>query len=87
MVQNELKFKIGEGLDELPTRRYLKGSKYDALIKILQNSKSKYTPVEIENKDANYVRIQLTKRVIALNLTNIKITVANNICYAEKIAK
>ena len=41
--------------------------------------------VTIEGKDANYLRTQLNKRIGARDLSNIKISVVNNVAYLEKL--
>jgi hypothetical protein len=40
--------------------------------------------VAVENKDANYLRTQLNKRIEARNLSGVTVSVVNNACYLEK---
>jgi len=68
-----------------PKRRYRKGSKYDVVIKAFQKDKNKMVMVSIGEKNANYMRTQLNKRIEALSLTNkIEVSVVNNVLYLEK---
>ena len=41
--------------------------------------------VDIEGKDANYLRTQLNKRIEARKLTGVKVSVVNNVAYLEKV--
>jgi hypothetical protein len=80
--KKELIYSLGEGIDELPERHYAKGSKYDVIL----NTKftSRYTPVSIEGKDANYIRTQLVKIIKSRKITGLGVAVANGVCYIEK---
>jgi hypothetical protein len=40
--------------------------------------------VEVPDKDGNYLRTQLNKRIEAKGLDGIKVSVVNNVCYIEK---
>jgi hypothetical protein len=71
-------------VDEKPTRKYRKGSKYDPVIDTFMNGEDSLVAVEVPGKDANYLRTQLNKRIDARNLPGIKVSVVNNICYLEK---
>jgi len=68
-----------------PDRRYRKGSKYDPILESFQNSVYPLVKVEIENRDANYIRTQLKKRLDAKGITNIAVSVVNETCYLEKV--
>ncbi len=70
---------------EKPSRRYSKGSKYDPILDAFMGSSNNLVSVNVEGKDANYLRTQLNKRIEARNLTGIKVSVVNNVCYLEKI--
>jgi len=80
--KEEMKYSIGEGIDELPERHYAKGSKYDAIL----NTKfvKRYTPISIEGKEANYIRTQLVKIIKSRKITGLGVAVANGVCYIEK---
>ena len=68
---------------EKPSRRYRKGSKYDPILDAFMAGSDTLVVVEIPDKDANYIRTQLNKRVDARNL-RVKVSVVNNITYLEK---
>lgn len=71
-----------------PTRKYRKGSKYDPIIDQFMKADNKLVEVKIPEKDGNYLRTQLNKRIQAKNLTKkIGVSVINNICYLEKTTK
>jgi len=70
---------------EKPSRKYRKGSKYDPILDAFMGSSNNLVSVSVEGKDANYLRTQLNKRIEARNLTGIKVSVTNNVCYLEKI--
>jgi len=40
--------------------------------------------VEVPEKDGNYLRTQLNKRIEAKGLEGIKVSVVNNVCYLER---
>jgi hypothetical protein len=40
--------------------------------------------VEVPEKDANYLRTQLNKRIEARRLMGVKVSVVNDTCYLEK---
>lgn len=68
-----------------PKRKYRKGSKYDPILEGFLKSEHKLVKVEVPNKDANYIRTQLNKRIEATRKYNkIKVSVINNIAYLEK---
>jgi len=70
---------------EKPSRRYRKGSKYDPIIDKFMSGKSSLVKVEVEGKDANYVRTQLKKRIDARVIgEKIEVSVVNNVTYLEK---
>ena len=69
-----------------PTRKYRKGSRYDAVLEGIKKSSDPMGIITIPNKEANYIRTQLKKRIDALGIKNIKLSVVNNQCYYEKIA-
>jgi len=69
---------------EKPSRRYRKGSKYDPVLDAFMEGKNNMVSVDVEGKDANYLRTQLNKRIDARNMRNVKVSVVNNVCYLEK---
>ena len=81
---SEVKYNL-EPVDKKPTRKYRKGSKYDPILDSFLESAHKLVKVEVENKDANYLRTQLNKRIEARDLqAKVKVSVVNNIAYLEK---
>ena len=78
----ELSFNLTP-VDEKPSRRYRKGSKYDPILEAFMAGTDALVAVEIAGKDANYIRTQLNKRIDAKNL-RVKVSVVNNITYLEK---
>lgn len=76
-----------KAVKEKPTRRYRKGSKYDPLLDAFQESDEVLVSVEVEGKDANYLRTQLNKRIDARRMTGFKTSVVNNVLYLEKNAE
>jgi len=71
-------------VNEKPSRRYRKGSKYDPIIDTFMDGEETLVVVTVENKDANYLRTQLNKRIDARNLSGVKVSVINDACYLEK---
>ncbi len=71
-------------VEEKPSRRYRKGSKYDPIIDAFLEGDDDLVEVNVSGKDANYLRTQLNKRIDTRNLRNIKVSVVNNVCYLEK---
>ena len=82
---SELKFNLNP-VSKKPSRKYMKGSKYDPILDSFLNGEYPLVKVEVANKDANYLRTQLNKRIEARNLQNkVKISVVNNVAYLEKV--
>jgi hypothetical protein len=71
-------------VSEKPTRKYRKGSKYDPIIDSFLSGANDLVTVSVPGKDANYLRTQLNKRIFARNITGVKVSVVNNVCYLEK---
>jgi len=80
---SEVKFNL-KPVEEKPSRRYRKGSKYDPVVDAFMEGDEDLVEVNVSGKDANYLRIQLGKRIDARNLKKIKVSVVNNVCYLEK---
>ena len=70
-------------VEKKPSRRYRKGSKYDPILDAFLERDADIVEVTVKNKDANYVRTQLKKRIDAREL-DIEVSVANNKTYLEK---
>ena len=71
-------------VSEKPTRKYRKGSKYDPILDAFNSGTNNLVAVTVPGKDANYLRTQLNKRIDARNLSGVKVSVVNNVCYLEK---
>jgi len=70
-------------VEKKPNRRYRKGSKYDPILDAFLERDADIVEVTVKNKDANYVRTQLKKRIDAREL-DVEVSVANNKTYLEK---
>lgn len=82
---SEVKFDL-QPVNKKPSRKYRKGSKYDPILDSFLDGKHALVKVEVTNKDANYLRTQLNKRIEAREITDkVKVSVVNNIAYLEKI--
>jgi hypothetical protein len=69
-----------------PSRKYRKGSKYDPILDSFLNGENVLVEVAVSNKDANYLRTQLNKRIEARDLqAKVKVSVVNNVAYLEKM--
>lgn len=71
-------------VDEKPSRKYRKGSKYDPVLDAFIERADNLVAVTVECKDASYLRIQLIKRIDARKISNVKASVVNNVVYLEK---
>ena len=81
---SDVKFDL-KPVDKKPSRKYRKGSKYDPIIDSFLESSHPLVKVEVPDKDANYLRTQLKKRIDARDLnTNVEVSVVNNIAYLER---
>jgi len=81
---SEVKFDL-KPVTEKPSRKYRKGSKYDPILDSFMDGEHTLVEVEVENKDANYLRTQLNKRIEARKLGDkVEVSVVNNIAYLEK---
>jgi hypothetical protein len=82
---SDVKFDL-KPVEKKPSRKYRKGSKYDPILDSFVNGAHSLVKVEVENKDANYLRTQLNKRIEAREMGNsVKVSVVNNVAYLEKI--
>ncbi len=83
MVEMEkVKFSL-KPIEEKPTRTYRKGSKYDPILKAFLEGKDKLATVSVENKDPNYLRTQINKRINAKGY-KVTVSVVGNQVYLEK---
>lgn len=80
---SEIRFDL-KPVDEKPTRKYRKGSKYDPILDAFVAGTEGLVEVRVRGKDANYLRTQLNKRIEARNLRDVKVSVVNNVTYMEK---
>ena len=81
---SNLNFEL-EPVEKKPRRRYRKGSKYDPIIDSFLNGQHNLVKVEAVGKDANYLRLQLKKRIDARDLSNkVEVSVVSNNTYLEK---
>ena len=81
---SDVKFDL-KPVSKKPSRKYRKGSKYDPIIDSFMKSEHELVKVEVPEKDANYLRTQLKKRIDARDLqSKVEVSVVNNIAYLEK---
>ena len=80
---SEIRFDL-KPVEEKPSRQYRKGSKYDPILDTFVADINELVAVDVEGKDANYLRTQLNKRIDAKGLEGVKVSVVNNVCYLEK---
>jgi hypothetical protein len=81
---SDVKFDL-KPVSKKPSRKYRKGSKYDPIIDSFMESEHELVKVEVPDKDANYLRTQLKKRIDARDLQDkVEVSVVNNIAYLEK---
>ena len=82
---SDVKFNLSP-VKEKPSRKYRKGSKYDPVIDKFLEGENSLVSVEIGDRDANYIRMQLKKRVDARGLQDkVNVSVANGKAYMEKL--
>jgi hypothetical protein len=72
-------------VEQKPSRTFIKRSKYDKILDQFCDGSSHLCMVEVPGKSANYVRLQLKKRIDARELgEQIRVSVVNNTVYLEK---
>ena len=82
---SDVKFNLSP-VKEKPGRKYRKGSKYDPVIDKFLEGENELVSVEIGDRDANYIRTQLKKRIDARGLQDkVEVSVVNNKAYMEKL--
>jgi hypothetical protein len=80
----DLSFKLVD-VDKKPPRKFKKASKYDPILDKFYEGSSSLCMVEVPGRYANYVRLQLKKRIDARELGNqIEVSVVNNNVYLER---
>ena len=81
---SEVEFQL-KPVEEKPSRKYHKKSKYDPIIDQFIEMDEDLVKVEVEDKDANYLRTQLKKRIETRQLEDeLDVSVVNGVCYIEK---
>ena len=73
-------------VDEIPKRRYRKGSKYDSVIDKFLDGNDRLVTVEVVGRGANYIRTQLKKRIEARGLGDkVEASFIDDKAYLEKL--
>ena len=65
-------------------RRYRTVSKYDPILDAFMEGKDSLVEVSVDGRDANYLRMQLNKRIKARGLEGARVSAINDVCYLEK---
>ena len=60
------------------------GSKYDAVLDAFMKGATELVEVSMEGKEANYLRLQLSKRIGAREIGGVTASVVNGVVYLEK---
>ena len=82
---SDVKFEL-QPVTSKPSRKYRKGSKYDPILDSFLDGEHNLVKVEVPEKDANYLRTQLNKRIEARDIVNrVKVSVVNNVASLEKL--
>ena len=82
-AMSEEKFDL-KPVEEKPSRRYRRGSKYNPILIAFMEGTDNLVRVDVEGMNANYLRTQLNKRIQAHGLKGVKVSVVNDACYLEK---
>lgn len=82
--EKSVKFQLN-AVEEKPKRAYRKGSKYDGILDAFLKGKNEMVTVSVADKDANYLRTQLKKRIDSRKLETIAVSVINEKVYLEII--
>ena len=80
---SDVKFDL-KPVDEKPRRKYRTGSKYDLILNAFIEGEANLVEVSVEDKEANYLRLQLSKRIDAREIGGVKASVLNGVVYLEK---
>jgi len=82
---DEVSFKIVEVMEKPRKQQRKRSKKYDRIIDAFREGKSRLVRVDDTGKEANYLRLQLKKRIDARELDKqIEVSVVNNVTYLEK---
>ena len=77
-------FKLTD-VEQKPSRKPSRKNKYEPIVTMFCEKTSNICRVEVNGKSANYVRLQLKKRIDALDLgKQVKASVINGVVYLEK---
>jgi hypothetical protein len=72
-------------VEKKPSRTFSKKAKYDPIIIKFCEGTSNLCQIDVPGRNANYIRLQLSKRINARGLDKqIAVSVVNNIAYLEK---
>jgi hypothetical protein len=72
-------------VERKPRRRFSRKNKYETIITMFCEKTSNFCRVEVTGKNASYVRLQLKKRIDALDLgEKVKASGVNGVVYLEK---
>ncbi|MFP3951978.1 MAG: hypothetical protein ACLFVP_07575 [Candidatus Bathyarchaeia archaeon] len=72
-------------VNKKPPRKYSKRSKYDPIIDDFLDADEELVKVDVEGKEANYLRTQIKKRIDSRGLDDqIDASVVNGNCYLER---
>ena len=78
-----LKFNF-EPVEEKPQRKHRTGSKYDAVLDAFIERAAELVEVSVEGKEANYLRLQLSKRIRARQIGSVTASAVNGVVYLAK---
>lgn len=85
MVMSEVEFELTP-VDEKPSRSYTRRSKYDPILDDFLEMEAELVRVNCEEKEANYLRTQIMKRIKTRELEDdVDASVVNGVCYLEKL--
>ena len=71
---------------EIKPRRFRQGSKYDPILDDFLKGKEGLVEVSAEGKSANYLRMQLNKRILLRGISEeVKVSVVDDVVYMEKL--
>ena len=82
---DEVSFKIVEVREKPKKKQRKRSKKYDQIIDAFRGGGSSLVRVDDTGRDANYLRLQLKKRIDARELDKqVDASVVNNVAYLEK---
>jgi hypothetical protein len=85
MGMGEMRFEL-KPVDERPKRRFKRRSKYNPIIDRFLIEKHDLVKVEVKDKDAGYIRINLNRLIISRGMKDrVKASVVDGGLYLEKI--